>query len=269
MDRLLSNLLGVNRRINTPLRTPAEIEMIRTAGRVVHDVLTACGEAVRPGITTADLDDIAIRLISEHRGSSPFLGYTPGEHPPFPAWTCVSVNEEIVHGIPGSRVLREGDIVTVDCGVEIAGYIGDSAWTYPVGRVSPLAEKLLRVTHEALMRGIAQARPHGHIGDIGHAIQKYAESYGFSVVRELNGHGVGTSLHEELQVPNFGSRGEGPELTVGMVFAIEPMINAGRKEIESLEDGWTISTADRSLSAHFEHTVAITPQGATILTNGE
>ncbi|HZO91414.1 MAG TPA: type I methionyl aminopeptidase [Chthonomonadaceae bacterium] len=251
------------------LKTREEIAKIRAAGRVVHRVLKEVGEAVQPGVTTGTLEDLASQIISESGGSSPFLGYAPVGHPPYPAWTCISVNNEIVHGIPGRRVLQEGDIVTVDCGVELNDYIADSAWTFPVGRISPEAERLLSVTREALFKGIAQARPGKRIGDISRAVQRHAESHGYSVVRELTGHGVGRSLHEEPQVPNFVSGSKGPLLECGMTFAIEPMVNAGRKDIKYLDDRWTIVTADGSLSAHFEHTVAITPNGAAILTNGD
>jgi methionyl aminopeptidase len=248
------------------LKTQAEIERMRAAGRIVHHVLKTCGGAVAPGVTTGELEDLASRIISEAGGTSPFLGYAPGNHPPFPAWTCISVNEEIVHGVPGRRVLKEGDIVTIDCGVELNGWLADSAWTYPVGKVSPQVERLLRVTKESLYKGIAQAKAGNRIGDISFAVQRYAEGYGYSVVRELTGHGVGRTLHEGPEVPNFGHRGKGEVLQCGMTFAIEPMINAGRKDIKYLSDRWTIVTADRSLSAHFEHTVAITPNGADILT---
>lgn len=251
------------------LKTREEIAKMRTAGRIVHKVLQTCGAAVRPGITTGELEDIASRIISENGGTSPFLGYAPGGHPPFPAYTCISVNEEIVHGIPGRRVLQEGDIVTVDCGVEINGYMGDSAWTFGVGRLAPATERLLKVTEESLYRGIAQAKPGKRVADISKAVQRHAETHGYSVVRELTGHGVGRTLHEEPQIPNFVSRDKGPVLQCGMTFAIEPMVNAGKKDIEYLDDRWTIVTADRTLSAHFEHTVAILPNGAVILTNGE
>ncbi len=209
---------------------------------------------------------MAARIISEHGGTSPFLGYAPGGHPPFPAWTCISVNEEVVHGVPGRRVLQEGDIVTVDCGVELEGWMADSAWTFGVGKISPQAEKLLRVTEEALYKGIEKARNGNRTGDIGYAVQKYAETHGFSVVRELTGHGVGTELHEELQVPNHGARGRGDLLRCGMTFAIEPMLNVGKQDIKYHDDGWTIVTADGKLSAHFEHTVAIVDGGVQILT---
>ncbi|MCS6777518.1 MAG: type I methionyl aminopeptidase [Chloroherpetonaceae bacterium] len=251
------------------LKTREEIEKIRAAGRVVHRVLRTVGEAIRPGVTTGELEDIASRIISESGGTSPFLGYAPNGHPPYPAYTCISVNDEIVHGIPGRRVLQEGDIVTIDCGVELDGYIGDSAWTFPVGRISPRAARLLKVTEEALYKGIAQARPGKRVADISRAIQHHAESHGYSVVRELTGHGVGRALHEEPQIPNFVSRDRGPILQCGMTFAIEPMVNAGRREIRYGDDRWTILTEDGSLSAHFEHTIAIVPSGALILTNGE
>lgn len=250
------------------LKTDEQIAKMRRSGRVVHKVLQAMGEVVKPGVTTGELEDLAARIISEHGGTSPFLGYAPPGHPPFPAYTCVSVNEEIVHGIPGRRVLKDGDIVTVDCGVEIDGWIADSAWTYGVGTISPQAARLLKVTEESLYKGIEQAKPGKRTGDIGYAVQKYAESRGFSVVRELTGHGVGTSLHEELQVPNYGMPGKGDLIRCGMTFAIEPMLNAGRKDIDYKDDRWTISTKDKKLSAHFEHTVAIVADGALILTNG-
>ena len=251
------------------LKTRDQIEKIREAGKVVHRVLRTAGETVKPGVTTGQLEDLCARIISEAGGTSPFLGYAPPGHPPFPAWTCISVNEEIVHGIPGNRALKQGDIVTVDCGVELDGWIADSAWTFAVGEISPAAQRLLDVTREALFKGIAQAKPGNQVGAIGSAVQRHAESHGFSVVRELTGHGVGQSIHEEPQVPNFGQPRKGPALECGMTFAIEPMINAGRKNIKYLGDQWTIITADRSLSAHFEHTVAITTHGAMILTNGE
>lgn len=251
------------------LKTRAEIEKIRAAGRIVQQTLQATGAAAVPGATTGELDDLASRIISESGGASPFLGYAPTGHPPYPAWTCISVNNEIVHGIPGRRVLNEGDIVTIDCGVELDGYIADSAWTFPVGRIAPQTERLLKVTEEALYKGIAAARAGRRVGDIGYAVQKYAESHGYSVVRELTGHGVGTSLHEDPQVPNYGQPNKGSALECGMTFAIEPMINAGKKEIKYLDDRWTIVTADGSLSAHFEHTVAITDRGTLILTGPE
>ncbi len=252
------------------LKSRDEIDRMRRTGRLVHKVIWETAAQIRPGVTTGELEDIAMKIMADAGGTSPCLGYAPVGHPPYPAWTCISVNEEIVHSIPGRRVLREGDIVTIDCCAELNGWLADSARTFPVGRISPLAEKLLKVTEEALNRGITQAKPGAHTGDIGYTVQRYAESYGFSVVRELHGHGVGKSMHEgELHVPNYGRKGKGAVLQCGMTFAIEPMINAGRKDIRSKPDGWTIVTKDGSLSAHFEHTVAIVPGGAEILTNGE
>ena len=252
------------------LKTRAEIEKMRAAGRVVHRVLQEMGRAAKPGVTTAELEDIACRMISEVGGVSPFLGYSPNDNPPFPAWTCISVNEEIVHGIPGKRKLKGGDIVSIDCGIELDGYVGDSAWTFGVGKISPKADRLMKVTKESLYRGIAQAKPGKRVSDIARAVQKYAEANGYSVVRELTGHGVGQTIHEDPQIPNYYDRElEDPYLQCGMTFAIEPMVNTGGKDIECLDDKWTIVTADKSLSAHFEHTVVITPEGPVILTNGE
>lgn len=254
------------------LKTREEVEKIRKAGRVVDRVLKTVGAAVKPGVTTWELEDIASRIISEVGGQSPFLGYAPNNHPPFPAWTCVSVNEEVVHGIPGWRELKEGDIVTVDCGVELDGWIADSAWTYPVGKVSPRTAHLLKIAEESLYKGIAQVKPGRRVSDISRVIQKYVESNGYSVVRELTGHGVGQNLHEDPQVPNYVDRRKEFKdeiLQCGMTFAIEPMVNAGRKDVDCRDDRWTITTSDKSLSAHFEHTIAVTPQGAVILTNGD
>jgi methionyl aminopeptidase len=251
------------------LKKPEEIEKMRAAGRVIHLVMKAAEAAISPGITTGQLEDIAVKIIADSGGTSPFVGYAPAGHPPFPAWTCISTNDEVVHGIPGRRVLKEGDIVTVDCGVELDGWLGDSAWTFPVGKVSAAAERLLKVTEESLYKGIEQAKAGNRTGDIGHAVQKFVEAHGYSVVRELSGHGVGRSLHEDPQVYNYGQRGKGELLQCGMTFAIEPMVNSGRKETKVLTDRWTIATADRKYSAHFEHTVAITPDGALILTNGD
>ena len=251
------------------LKKPEEIEKIRAAGRVLHLAMKAAEAAVAPGVTTGELEDLAMRVIAQSGATSPFLGYAPVGHPPFPAWTCISTNEEIVHGIPGRRVLKDGDIVTVDCGVVLDGWMADSAWTFPVGKISAQTTHLLKVTEEALFKGIAQAKPGNRTGDIGYAVQKFVEAHGYSIVRELSGHGVGRSLHEDPQVFNYGQRGKGDLLQCGMTFAIEPMVNAGRKETKVLTDRWTIVTADRKYSAHFEHTVAITPDGAIILTNGD
>jgi len=251
------------------LKTPGEIALMRAAGRVVAAALRAMREAIVPGRTTThDLEQVAVRVLTEHGASSPFLGYAPHSHPPYPAWTCISVNEQVVHGVPGRRVLQEGDIVGCDVGVNLNGCFADSAWTFPVGRVSPETARLLRVAEEALYKGIEQARPGKRLGDIGHAIHTWVRRHGYSVVREMVGHGIGRALHEEPQVPNFGKPGTGPILREGMTICIEPMVNAGKREIEALDDEWTIVTRDRSLSAHFEHTVAITKTGPEILTRG-
>lgn len=249
------------------LKTDGEIEKMRTAGRVVHQALQAMGAAIVPGKTTThDLERVAIEVLSSHKAESPFLGYAPHNHPPYPAWTCISVNEEVVHGIPGRRVLQDGDIVSCDVGVKLNGWFADSAWTFPVGNVSREVERLLRVTEEALFKGIEKAKIGNRIGDISHAIERHARQNGFSVVHEMVGHGVGRSLHEEPQVPCHGKPGTGPTIREGMTIAIEPMVNAGKRDIEALEDQWTIVTADRRLSAHFEHTIAITQNGTAILT---
>jgi methionyl aminopeptidase len=228
------------------------------------------GEAILPGkSTTSDLERVAISIIGGSGGSSAFLGYAPMDHPPFPAWTCISVNEEVVHGIPNRRVLQEGDVVSCDVGVELHGVFADAAWTFPVGRVRPEVDRLLHVTEEALYLGIAEARHGRRVGDISHAIERQATRHGYSVVRELVGHGVGLSLHEDPQIPNFGRRGHGPVLSEGATLAIEPMVNQGRYDVEALADAWTIVTCDRKPSAHFEHTVVVTRTGGVILTQGD
>ena len=244
------------------LRGKDEIAAIRAAARLVARTLELLRREVRPGVTTAELDQIAERFIREQGGRPAFQGYRG-----FPASICASVNDEVVHGIPGARVLREGDIIGVDVGVEKDGYHGDAAWTFPVGQVTPEATRLLEVTREALMRGIAEARPGRQIGDISHAIQSYVEAQGFSVVRALVGHGIGREMHEEPQVPNYGSPGKGPKLMVGQVLAIEPMVNVGGPDVVTRDDGWTVATQDGSLSAHFEHTVAVDVSGPVILSD--
>lgn len=244
------------------LKSPAEIEKLRRAGRYVAQVLDEVAELVKPGATTLDLDRFAEKRCKDFGVKPAFKGYRG-----FPGCFCISVNDEVVHGIPSKkRVLREGDIVGLDFGVIADGWYGDSARTFAVGKIAPDARKLLEVTEESLQRGIAQCREGNRLFDIGHAIQNYVEAFGFSVVREFVGHGIGKALHEDPQVPNFGPKGKGMPLKVGMVLAIEPMINAGGPEIEVLEDGWTAVTVDQSLSAHFEHTVAILPTGPEILT---
>jgi len=242
------------------LKSKDEIEKMRSASRVVAEVLQELRKAVRPGMPTLELDAIAERGI-RGRGAIPaFKGYRG-----FPNTLCVSVNEQVVHGIPSKRRLKEGDIVGLDLGAIWEGYYGDAAVTLTVGRAAPEAEDLLTTTREALHAGINQARPGNHLSDISHAIQTYAEARGYTVVRAFVGHGIGTALHEEPQVPNFGPPSRGPRLKVGMVLAIEPMVNIGEAEVEILDDGWTVVTADGQLSAHFEHTIAITEQGPEIL----
>ena len=242
------------------LRTKEEIEKLRRSNRLVAQALLKVREAIRPGVRTAELDRIAEETIRKGGGRPAFKGYRG-----YPANLCVSVNEEVVHGIPGPRRLEEGDIVSLDLGVLMDGYYGDAAITVPVGEVSEEAKKLIEVTEEALHKGIEKARVGNRLYDISHAIQSWVESFGFSVVRDFVGHGIGRQLHEEPQVPNFGPPNQGPRLMVGMVLAIEPMVNAGGWQVRVREDGWTVVTADGSLSAHFEHTIAITEDGPDIL----
>ncbi len=247
------------------LKGPEEIEIMRAANVIVAEVLAELRAAVRPGITTADLDRIAEEL-TRKRGAIPaFKGYAVAGRV-YPAALCASINDEVVHGIPSaSRPLREGDIIGLDYGVIYRGYYGDAAITVPVGRVSAEAEELMRTTREALEAGIEAARPGRRLGDVSAAIQTHAESRRFSVVRDFVGHGIGKRLHEPPQVPNYGAPRTGMRLRAGMVLAIEPMVNAGGHEVRTLEDGWTAVTVDGSLSAHFEHTVAITAEGPEIL----
>lgn len=241
-------------------RNREEIEKIRVSAQLVAMTLREMGRHVRPGITTAELDRIAESFIRDHGARPAFKGYRG-----FPASICPSVNEEVVHGIPGPRELREGDIVGIDVGVEKNGFYGDAALSFPVGEVSADARRLLDVTRESLMQGIAQARPGNRVGDISNAVQSYVESQGYSVVRALVGHGIGREMHEEPAVPNFGPAGRGPRLMTGLVLAIEPMVNTGGFEVVTRSDGWTVATKDGGLSAHFEHTVAVGPDGPEIL----
>jgi methionyl aminopeptidase len=235
------------------------------AGRLVGEVLTQLAATVRPGINTAELDEIAEKWIGKAGGTPAFKGYHG-----YPATICASINDEVIHGIPsGRRVLDEGDIISIDVGVSLDGYYGDSAVTLPVGRVSEEAAELLRVTEESLFKAIEHARPGARVSDIGHAVQQHVEAHGFSVVREFVGHGIGQRMHEEPQIPNYGEPGRGPRLAEGMVLAIEPMVNAGKAAVKVLGDGWTAVTRDKSLSAHFEHTVAVTAGEPWILTARE
>jgi methionyl aminopeptidase len=242
------------------LRDSKEIEAIGAAAQLVAKTLEMLAARVAPGVTTADLDRWAEAFIRDHGARPAFKGYRG-----FPASICPSVNDEVVHSIPGPRALREGDIIGIDVGVERDGYFGDSAFTFPVGEVPEEARRLLRVARESLMKGIEQARAGKRIGDISHAIQTHAERHGYSVVRELLGHGIGRQMHEEPQVPNFGPPDRGPRLMAGQVLAIEPMVNVGRPEVQTRPDGWTVVTKDGSLSAHFEHTVAVGANGPEIL----
>jgi methionyl aminopeptidase len=236
------------------------IEGVRAPARVVARVLRELGRAARPGVTTAELDALAEKLIREHGARPAFKGFRG-----FPASICTSVNDEVVHGIPGPRALAEGDLVGVDVGAELNGWYADSARTFAVGTVSAEAGRLMRVTEEALERGIRQARAGNRVGDISHAVQSHVERHGYSVVRDLVGHGIGRAMHEEPSVPNHGPAGKGPRLVVGQVLAIEPMVNAGGHAVTTRDDGWTVATKDGGWSAHFEHTVAVGPDGPEIL----
>jgi methionyl aminopeptidase len=243
------------------LKSPREIEKMRDAGRMVAEVLDLISDNIRPGITTKALDKLAADYFRKNGARPAFLGYQG-----FPANICVSIDDEVVHGIPSTRKLVDGQIVSVDVGSIVDGYYGDGARTFAVGEPSEQDAKLLEVTHEALLKGIECCRTGNRLGDLSAAIQNYVESHGFSVVRDLVGHGIGRKMHEEPQVPNYGESGTGIEFKEGLVLAIEPMINRGKYEIRILPDGWTIVTADGSNSAHFEHTVAITSNGPEILT---
>lgn len=249
-----------------PIKTRREILAMREAARHVGEILLELRELVADGVSTAELDRHAAKAISTRGVESSFKGYDPNGLPRYPAVLCVSVNEEIVHGIPGPRVLKEGDIVGLDFGVSVDGYHGDSAVTVPVGRIRPEVQKLVDVTHDALNRGIAEMQPGKRLSDIGHAVQKRVEVEEYSVVRTFAGHGIGSRLHEPPWIPNYGSPSRGPRLLPGMVFAIEPMVNVGTPDVRMLEDEWTAVTADGSLSAHFEHTVLITEEGPEVLT---
>jgi methionyl aminopeptidase len=241
------------------IKSAREIETMATAGRIVAETLALMGRTARPGVSTKELDRVAEEFIRSHPGALPsFKGLYD-----FPATLCTSINHEVVHGIPSAkRVLRAGDLISVDVGVHLDGLHADSAATFPVGEVSPEARRLLQVTQDALAAGIAQARAGNHVGDIGHAVQAVAEGAGYSVVREMVGHGIGASFHEEPQVPNYGKPKRGPRLAAGMTIAIEPMVNIGAADIRTLPDKWTVVTVDGTLSAHFEHTVAIAENGS-------
>ncbi len=254
-------MIQIRHEMGIILKSPREITQMRGAGRVVAAVLEEVGKKVRPGITTAELDDIAVSEVKKRGVEASFKGYRG-----FPASICTSVNEEVVHGIPGSRVLQEGEIISLDFGALMNGFHGDAAVTVGVGKISTEAQKIIDATRGALQAGIAAARIGARLGDVSAAIQSYAEARGFSVVREYVGHGIGRELHEDPQVPNFGVTGEGPVLQKGMTMALEPMLNAGGWRTSVAEDKWTVVTADGRLSAHFEHTIVIDENGPGILT---
>ena len=247
------------------LKNSAQIAAMKDAGRITGEALLLARDMVRPGVTTYEIDE-AIRRYIEKCGAKPtFLGYGG-----FPASACISVNDEVIHGIPSKkRVLKEGDIVKIDTGATYRGYVGDSARTIPVGKVSEEAEKLIRVTRESFFRGVEQVKAGNRIGDIGAAIDGLVTENGFTTVKRYVGHGVGTDMHEAPDVPNFGTAGRGTRLCAGMTIAIEPMVNAGREDVRELADGWTVKTADGSLSAHYENTIALTSDGVVILTQVE
>ena len=245
------------------LKSLQEIEKIQQACRIVAEALAAIKPMVQAGITTQSLDEFAERFILQAQAKPAFKGYRG-----YPKTLCTSVNNEVIHGIPSKDViLKSGDLVSIDVGAIVDGFYGDAAVTVPVGAVAPQAERLMRVTEESLLRGIEQARPGNRLYDISYAVQNHVESHGYSIVREFVGHGIGRSLHEDPQIPNFGPRGQGPRLKPGMVFAIEPMVNMGGSATLVKDDGWTAVTVDGSLSAHFEHTIAVMPDGPRILTS--
>ena len=242
-------------------KAPREIDIMRKAGQIVARTHKELQAHIRPGITTGQLDAIAERYIRSQGATPSFKGYNG-----FTGSICASVNEELVHGIPGDRVLHDGDIISIDIGAEYNGYHGDSAWTYPVGTISEETKRLLDVTEESLYKGLERAKAGVHLTDISHAIQSHVEAANFSVVREYVGHGVGQNLHEDPQIPHYGPPGKGPRLKTGMTLAIEPMVNVGKRYVRTLSDNWTVVTVDGSMCAHFEHTIAITDDGYEILT---
>lgn len=252
--------MGSTRQIE--LKSPADLERMRRAGRLAAQVLEAVGRAVAPGVTTKELDRLAEKFIRDAGGVPTFLGYRG-----YTATLCASINEEVVHGIPNpKRVLREGDVVGIDVGATLDGFVGDTAATFAVGRITDEAQRLLQTTRESLNQGIAAARVGNRLGDVSAAIQRVAEEKGYSVVRDFVGHGIGRNMHEEPSVPNYGTAGTGLRLEAGLVIALEPMVNVGTWRVQVLKDGWTVVTEDNRLSAHFEHTVAVTDAGPEILT---
>lgn len=243
------------------IKNNQEIDLMRKAGKIVAETLLLVEEKVRPGITTAELDRIAEEFITKHGAKPSFKGLYG-----FPASLCISVNEQVVHGIPGGYVLKDGDIISVDCGANINGFHGDAARTFGVGNISEEANKLINVTKESFFKGIEYAKVGNRLTDISHGIQSYVEASGFSVVRDFVGHGIGRVVHEDPEVPNYGQPGRGPKLVEGMALAIEPMVNVGSYKVKTLKDNWTVVTSDGSLSAHYENTIVILPDGPEILT---
>ncbi len=243
------------------IKSAREIELMRISGKITAKTLSMLMKTVKAGMTTADVDKLAEDSIRSMGGTPTFIGYNGYAHT-----ICASVNDEVVHGIPGPRTLQDGDLLSIDIGTTLDGYVSDSAVTVPIGNVNAAAERLMRVTQECLMLGIAQMQPGNRLGDIGAAVQRHAEKNGYGVVRQLVGHGIGTKMHEEPQVPNYGTPGHGTLLRPGLCLAIEPMITEGTFEVETLDDGWTVVTEDGKLAAHFEHTIAVTNEGPRILT---
>ena len=246
------------------IKTPEQIDLMRVAGRLVGETLELLRAAVRPGVTTLELDTLAEANIRDHGGIPSFKGYS---HPPFPATICASVNHEVVHGIPGDRVLADGDVISIDCGAIVEGWHGDAAITVPVGEIADDVRELLRVTEESLWRGMAAARLGGRVSDISHAIESHVRAEGrYGILEDYTGHGIGTEMHMAPNVPNFGRRGRGPSIVEGLALAVEPMVTLGSKHTDLLEDEWTVATVDGSYAAHFEHTFTVTPTGTWVLT---
>ncbi|MDV2582649.1 type I methionyl aminopeptidase [Alkalibacillus haloalkaliphilus] len=242
-------------------KTPREIEIMRQAGKIVALTHQELAKHIKPGVTTNELDEIAEKFIRSHDATPSFKGYNG-----FSGSICVSVNEELVHGIPSDRELNDGDIISIDIGANYNGYHGDSAWTYAVGDINDDTQKLLDVTEESLFKGLEQIKPGNRLTDISHAIQSYVEPYGYTIVQEYGGHGIGQNIHEDPHISNFGPPNKGPRLKNGMVLAIEPMVNLGERYVRTLDDDWTVVTADKKFCAHFEHTIAVTEDGYEILT---
>ena len=250
------------------LKSKPELAAMRESGRIVALMLEELRQKIKPGVTTGQLDAVAAKLLDKFGAKSPFKNYPNHNRKlrPFPAYTCISVNEELVHGVPGKRVLKEGDIISIDCGAIYKGWVGDGGWTFPVGQISPNTQRLLDVTEGALYEAIKHCRVGVRTGDVSAILQKFDESRGFNVVREYTSHGVGRSMHEDPQVPNVGDPGKGPKLRPGMTIAMEPMVLAGKPETKVLPDQWTVASKDGKLTAHFEHTIAIMDEQPEILT---